>query len=192
MLASPFSIPKSWLSGAKSKKVANTKNAPLQPRLIRLKPNPRSGRKHASSSSNRMIDYAAAVEAGLIPRIGIMAAFPEAVRLKAKRLLKNNQVVMVQPTESRLAGNHETTVTRQRMADAIMKVIGPQYWEENKHLGANAFSGKLFTQWVTSEIADPKSRLNHRLLAENLPELCELPRSRRWWLDRLSIRKSAE
>lgn len=158
-------------------------------RLVSKKTNKRTGRRHVSSSSDGIVDYAAAVIVGMMPATGLASIIPSEYHQRAKRLLKKNEVALVaaktKPRHDQLRGK-----IQKDLKAAFPRVIGQVYEAENAHeMGTKKFfSSKTVIHWIRNSLADPNSRLNHALGKAGYHDLVGLERSERWWLDALEIR----
>ncbi len=160
-----------------------------QLRLVSKKTNKRTGRRHVSSSSDGIVDYAAAVIVGTMPAEGLASIIPDEYHQRAKRLLNKNEVALVAakttPRHAQLRGK-----IQKDLKAAFPHVIGQVYGAENAHeMGTKKlFSSKTVIHWIRNSLADPNSRLNHALGNAGYHDLVGLERSERWWLDALEIR----
>lgn len=156
-------------------------------RLVSKKPNARTGRKHVSSSSDGIVDVAAAVERGLAQRVGIVQLLPAEIYSKARRLLENNELVEVDEKRTPRPHLYQQRV-RRAAKQALPTVIGPLYLEAFEHDLPRALSAKCLTDWIRAELTTPGSALNRALTEAGFDDLVELQRSDRWWLDSLELR----
>ena len=164
----------------------------IQFRLVSKKKNKRTGRQHVSSSSDGIVDYAAAAISGKMPLVGLPAVLPEKYNRRAKRLLRNNEVVEIAAKRS-LRSDQQRSKIHRDLKRAFPRIIGQVYKDENEHkLRPKVFlSTKTIIPWIKSSIETPNSRLNRLLLKAGYDDLVELKRSYRWWLDALEL-KNAE
>lgn len=168
-------------------------------RAIRLLSKTRKDRlsaKHkVASSSDGIIDVAAAVHVGLIPNIGLPGLLYRAKKKRVVKLLLKNFVGRVNPKANTLDLLHATTTSRFELNKALREDIGPWYLAhvrknvKSARALVRAFELKVIVNWLISEIENPQSELNI-LLKRKYRHLAELKRSRRWWSDEL--KKSAE
>jgi hypothetical protein len=160
-----------------------------QLRLVSKKINKRTGRRHVSSSSDGIVDYAAAVIVGVMPARGVASIIPDKYHRRAKRLLEKNEVAPVAkkiiPRHAQLRGK-----IRMDLKAAFPQVIGQVYAAERANVLSTErfFSSKTVIPWIRDSLADPNSRLNHALESAGYHDLVGLERSERWWLDALEIR----
>lgn len=160
-----------------------------QLRLVSKKTNKRTGRRHVSSSSDGIVDYAAAVIVGAMPAEGLASIIPDEYHRRAKRLLKKNEVSRVaakkMPRHAQLRGS-----IRRDLEAAFPQVIGQVYAAERASaLSTKRFlSSKTVVHWIRDSLANPNSRLNRALESAGYHDLVGLERSERWWLDALEIR----
>jgi len=159
-------------------------------RLVSRKPNLKTGQRHVSSSSDGIVDVAAQVECRLIERLGILELLPLELYTRAKRLLKNNELL---PVTAKHTPSHELANRRvRRQAEAALEVVGQLYWDANNG-SPRALSVKPLVYWLQQQLSDPASVLNKELAARGYDDLVELKRSDRWWVDVIGPRsKSAE
>lgn len=164
----------------------------LQFRLVSKKKNKRTGRQHVSSSSDGIVDYAAAVISGKMPLVGLPAVLPEKYSRRAKRLLLNNEVMEIAAKRTP-RGDQQRSKIHRDLKRAFPLVIGHVYKEENKNKlsAASLLSTKTRIPWIKSSLETPNSRLNRELSQAGYDDLVELKRSSRWWLDALGL-KNAE
>jgi len=164
----------------------------LRFRLVSKKKNKRTGRQHVSSSSDGIVDYAAAVTVGKIPLVGLPAVLPERYNRRAKRLLRKNEVA-----EVNVKGTPRTDQQRSRIRRdvkyALPRIIGQVYKAENarKISQEKLLHTKTLIPWIIDALATPNSRLNKALSKAGFEDLVQLERSPRWWLDVLDL-KNAE
>lgn len=172
-------------------------------RAIRLKSkriDPLSGRHKVASSSDGIIDVAAAVHVGLVNDDGLPGLLYRAKEKRVVKLLLNNFVGRVNPKTNTISSEqaiseHATSAARFELRRAFAKEIGALYFKQV--LGKvksgrdleRAFKPKAVVNWLISEIENPKSELN-KVLKINYFHLAELKRCRRWWND--EFMKSAE
>lgn len=154
-----------------------------------------SGRNKVASSSDGIIDIAAAVHVGLIPDNGLPGLLYRSKKKRVVKLLLNNFIGRVNPKANSIDLLHATTAARFELNKALREDIGPLYLA---HVRKNvksarelerAFKPKVIVNWLISEIENLESELNF-LLNRKYRHLAELKRSRRWWSDEL--KKSAE
>ncbi len=159
-----------------------------------------SGRHKVASSSDGIIDVAAAVHVGLIPDDGLPGLLYRTKKKRVVKLLLNNFVGHVTPKANTIGSEqanseHATSAARFELSRALTKDIGPLYFNQvrGKVRSARdlerAFKPKVVVNWLIAEIKNPQSELNKILKREYL-YLAELKRARRWWSDQLM--KSAE
>jgi hypothetical protein len=160
-------------------------------RLVSKKTNKSSGSRHVSSSSDGIVDYAAAVIAGEIPAIGLPIVLPTKYYSRANRLLKNNEIAevtaKVTPRSDQLRGK-----IRKDLSKALPRIIGQVYKLENqgKLTAQKYLSTKTVIDWIIRSLKEPGSRLNRALERAGYEDLVELKRSRRWWRDQLELSKN--
>lgn len=147
------------------------------------------GEAKVASSSNGIVDIAAAAELGLIENKGLVAAIPERVRAKARKLLLKNELREITSKKSTIRGDHKKASDRSSAYNAISKVIGPMYWHEmekkTKSKRSQAMSRKRVVDWIRAEIENDASLLNKQLTRCGYAEISGLKRSTRWWLNLL-------
>jgi hypothetical protein len=171
------------------------RKSPLNLKTLRLfsktRKDPISGKHRMASSSDGIIDVAAAVHIGLIPNDGLPSLLYQRHRTRVARLLKSNFVGSVSPKLNTTNGIHASALTRYELAQALKKVIGPLY---SQHIANRiksiadinrAFALKSVLAWLIPEIEDPASNLNSLLAKHGYTNLVELKRARRWWYDHL-------
>ena len=162
-------------------------------RLVSKKANKRSGLRHVSSSSDGIVDYAAAVIAGKIPAIGLPSLLPKTYYSRATRLLKNNEVVEVNAKATPRSEQLRAKI-RKDLSKALPLVIGQVYKIENqgKLTAKKYLSTKTVIDWIIRSLAEPGSRLNRALTQAGYDDLVELKRDYRWWRDQLELGKNRE
>ncbi len=159
-----------------------------------------SGRHKVASSSDGIIDVAAAVHVGLIPNDGLPGLLYHTKKKRVVNLLLNNFVGSVTPKANTIGSEqanseHATSAARFELSRALAKDIGPLYFNQvrGKVKSARdlvrAFKPKTVVNWLIAEIENPQSELN-KILKRKYLHLAELKRGRRWWSDELM--KSAE
>ena len=160
-------------------------------RLVSKKANKRSGLRHVSSSSDGIVDYAAAVVAGKIPAIGLPSVLPKKYHSRATRLLKNNEVAEVNAKATPRSDQLRAKI-RKDLSKAFPRVIGQVYKLENqgKRTAQKYLNTKRVIDWITRSLADRGSRLNRALVLAGYDDLVELKRSYRWWRDQLELGKN--
>jgi hypothetical protein len=160
---------------------------------VRKKADAKTGKQKTSSSSNGIIDVAVAVKLGLVPATGLPGLLSHINHNKILRLLKHNTVTLVKPKHATTNGIHATKAILKLAEEALSAVLGPAYWEENQVLGPKAaLKTTKIISWIKTNLENKNSVLCNSLLDTPFEELIGVKHSRRWWLDRLSIRKSAE
>lgn len=168
-----------------------------QYRLVSKKTSKHSGLRHVSSSSDGIVDYAAAVVAGKIPAIGLPSVLPTKYYSRATRLLKNNEVIEV---KAKFASRNDQlrAKIRKQLKQALPRVIGPIYEQERikEKLSAQHYlRTRTVVNWIIRSLANTSSRLNRALALAGYDDLVELKRNYRWWRNQLEIsenRKRAE
>lgn len=168
----------------------------LRYRLVSKKTSKHSGSRHVSSSSDGIVDYAAAVVAGKIPAVGLPSVLPTKYYSRATRLLKKNDVAEVNAKVTARSDQRRATI-RQALKKAFPRIIGQVYKLENhrKLITQNYLRTKTVIDWIIRSLANPSSRLNRALTLAGYDELVELKRNYRWWRDQLELsetRKKAE
>jgi hypothetical protein len=159
-----------------------------QLRLVSKKTNQRTGRRHVSSSSDGIVDYAAAVIVGTMPAEGLASIIPSEYHQRAKRLLKKNEVALVaaktKPRHAQLRGK-----IQKDLKAAFPEIIGQVYKVEHKNLLSKEklFKSKVIIPWIRDSLANPDSHLNRALRSSGYYDLVGLERSARWWLDALDV-----
>lgn len=159
-----------------------------------------SGRHKVTSSSDGIIDIAAAVHVGLIPDNGLPGLLYRAKKKRVVKLLRNNFIGRVTPKVNTIGSKqenseHATSAARFELSRALSKDIGPLYLNQVRGNVKSvrdlvrAFKPKAVVNWLIAEIENPQSELN-TILKRKYPHLAELKRRRRWWSDELM--KSAE
>jgi hypothetical protein len=164
----------------------------VQLRLVSRKKNGRTGRQHVSSSSDGIVDYAAAVIVGKLPAEGLASIIPDKYHRRAKNLLRKNEVAEVAIKRTPRIDQQRNKIRRDSK-DLLPLIMGPIYNVENEHkLSSTKFlNTKTLIAWIRSSLATPNSRLNKALSKAKYHDLVGLERSPRWWLDTLQL-KSAE
>ncbi len=167
--------------------------APRRFVLVRKKIDPKTGKQKTSSSSNGVIDIAVAVKLGFIPATGLPGLLFHINQTKVLRLLKCNTVTLVKQKHATTKGTHATKAILKLTEEAICAVLGPAYWEASQASGLQAALNTTKTIiWIKSNLEDKQSALCNSLVDTPFEDLIGLKRTKRWWLNRLSIRKSAE
>jgi hypothetical protein len=164
----------------------------VQLRLVSRKKNGRTGRQHVSSSSDGIVDYAAAVIVGKLPAEGLASIIPDKYHRRAKRLLRKNEVAEV-AIKRALRIDQQRGKIRRDVKRALPRIIGQVYKAENadKLSQDKLLHTKTLIPWIRSALATPNSRLNRALSKSGYDDLEQLERSPRWWLNILEL-KSAE
>lgn len=163
----------------------------LQFRLVSKKRNKRTGRQHVSSSSDGIVDYAAAVIVGKMPLVGLPAVIPEKYNRRAKRLLRKNEVSEVNVKAPPRADQQRARI-RRAVKYTFPSIIGQVYKAENGKISQEKLlHTKTLIPWIIDALATPNSRLNKALSKAGFEDLVQLERSPRWWLDVLDL-KNAE
>lgn len=145
----------------------------------------RKGPVRVASSSDGIVDVAAAVEVGLIDDVGIVALIPVKTRVRARRLLKSNVLRPIALKKNSLRGSHLNARQRELVREALATVIGPMYWAAKAKGGMRferAMDRTMFAKWVKTEIGTGKSRLNKELTRNGFLDICGLERSVQWWM----------
>lgn len=159
-----------------------------------------SGKHKVASSSDGIIDIAAAVHVGLIPDNGLPGLLYRSKEKRVVKLLRNNFIGRVTPKANTIGSEqanseHATSAARFELSRALSKDIGPLYLNQVRGNVKSvrdlvrAFKPKAVVNWLIAEIENPQSELN-TILKRKYPHLAELKRSRRWWSDKLM--KAAE
>ena len=190
-----MSTPFRWPSQLKPLDKNHSATFDAQPRyvLVRKKVDPKTGKQKTSSSSDGLIDIAAAVKLGLLPSKGLPGVLLYVKHQKVLRLLKHNTVAFVRPKKATTRGNHVTSMMLKLAEEALSVVLGPTYWQANKHLGPKAaLKTTSAILWIKANLENPNSPLCNSLRGTSYEDIIGLKHSRRWWLDSLKIRKSAE
>ncbi len=144
----------------------------------------RKGLVRSASASDGIVDLAAAAELGLIENAGLVALLPEETRIRARRLLKANTVLLVTPKATSRDGRHRKSVARALVSEALSTVIGPQYAREMERAGGSPsrwLRANCFAKWVKTQIEDGGSELNRKLTRHGYAEISGLVRGIQWW-----------
>jgi len=161
--------------------------------LVRNKVDPKSGKQKTSSSSDGLIDIAAAVQLGLIPSEGLPGALLCINQKRVSRLLRHNTVVLVKPKIATITGIHATTSTLKLAEKALADVLGPAYWKANKHLGLKtALKTRRVIPWIKVNLENTGSALCTSLIGTNYEDLIGLEHSQRWWLNLFGLRQNVQ
>ena len=151
----------------------------------------RKGLVRLASSSDGIVDVAAAVELGLIDDEGIVALIPTKTRIRALKLLQSNVLFPITLKKKSLVGTHLKAKERKLAGGALATVIGPIYREAKEKGGISlgrAMDRSMFAKWVKAEIEDGGSYLNKQLTRRGFLDICGLKRSAQWWMRLLSQR----
>ena len=151
----------------------------------------RKGLKQTASSSDDIVDVAAAVEVGLIKDEGIVTLIPTKTRMRARKLLKSNVLWPIAFKKKSLDGTHLKAKERKLARNALLTVIGPMYWAAKEQGGISlgrAMDRSMFAKWVKAEIENGSSDLNIQLNRRGFADICGLNRSAQWWMRLLSQR----
>ena len=161
--------------------------------LVNKKINAKTGRQKTASSSDGLIDIAAAVEMRLIPNAGLPGILHHMNRKRVQRLLKHNTVVKVKPKNATLQGTHRTQALLKLADKALSTVIGQAYWSANQHLGPRAaLSTTRVIDWIKTNLENQSSPLCNELVGTPYEDLIGLRRTKRWWLDLFDLRKNMQ
>ena len=151
----------------------------------------RKGLVRVASSSDGVVDMAAAVELGLINNEGIVALIPAKTRIRARKLLQSNVLFPITLKQESLDGSHMKAKQRKLAGRALATVIGPIYWSAKEKDGISlgrAMDRSMFAKWVKAEIENDSSYLNKQLTRQGFHDICGLKRSAQWWMRLLSQR----
>jgi len=151
----------------------------------------RKGLVRAASSSDGVVDVAAAVEVGLINDEGIVALIPTKTRIRARKLLRSNVLWPITLKKASNDGKHMKAKHRRVAGEALATVIGPIYWAAKEKRGISlgrAMDRSMFGRWVKNEIENDSSELNKQLNRRGFADICGLNRSAQWWMRLLSQR----
>ena len=151
----------------------------------------RKGLVRLASSSDGIVDVAAAVELGLIDDEGIVALIPTKTRIRALKLLQSNVLFPITLKKKSLVGTHLKAKERKLAGGALATVIGPIYREAKEKGGislGSAMDRSMFAKWVKAEIENDDSYLNKQLTRRGFLDICGLKRSAQWWMRLLSQR----
>jgi hypothetical protein len=190
-----MSTPFRWPSQLQAVEVKDSTplDAPRRFVLVRKKPDPKTGKQKTSSSSNGVIDVAVAVKLGLVPATGLPGLLSHLNHKKVLRLLKHNTITLVKPKHATTKGIHATKATLKLAEEGLSAVLCPAYWKANQDSGIKAaLKTTKIILWIKANLENPNSNLCNSLLDTPFEDLIGVKHSRRWWLDRLAIRKSAE
>ena len=190
-----MSTPFRWPSQLKPLDKNHSATFDAQPRyvLVRKKVDPKTGKQKTSSSSNGVIDVAVAVKLGLVPATGLPGLLSYLNHNRILRLLKHNTVTLVKPKHATTKGIHATKAISKLAEEALSAVLGPAYWEANQASGLKAaLKTTQIILWIKTNLENKYSVLCNSLLDTPFEDLIGIKHSKRWWLDRISIRKSAE
>jgi hypothetical protein len=161
--------------------------------LVSKNKNAKTGRHKTASSSDGLIDIAAAVELGLVPNAGLPGALHYMNRKRVLRLLQHNTVVKIKPKSSTLQGTHQTQALLKLADKALTAVIGQAYWSANQHLGPRAaLKTARAIDWIKTNLENKTSPLCASLVGSPYEDLIGLHRSKRWWLDLFDLRKNMQ
>jgi hypothetical protein len=161
--------------------------------LVSKNKNAKTGRHKTASSSNGLIDIAAAVELGLVPNAGLPGILHHMYRKRVLRLLQHNTVLKVKPKNSTIQGNHQTKGLLKLADKALTAVIGPAYWSANQHLGPRAaLKTTRVINWIKTNLENKTSPLCISLVRSPYEDIIGLHRSKRWWLDLFDLRKNVQ
>lgn len=141
----------------------------------------RKGLLRTASSSDGIVDVAAAAIQGYVPDSGIVALIPQKTRLQARRLLKSNVLKPIKVRQS----FYSNKSLNEMLEKALSEVIGPMYWTQREKEGirlARALDRMSIASWIKAEIETPCSALNKQLIKNRLDNICELKRSLQWWM----------
>lgn len=184
-----------WPNQLMQQKTKPTPKAKLQKRyvLVRKLADVNTGKHKTSSSSDGLIDIAAAVHLGLIPSAGLPGLLLNINQQRVRRLIKHNTVALIKPKKATTTENHATKSKLKLAEKALTTVIGPAYWEANKHLGAKAaLKTRLVIPWIKRTLEDVNSPLCTSLVGTKYEDLIGIRHSRRWWLDLLGLRQNVQ
>ena len=151
----------------------------------------RKGLVRVASSSDGVVDMAAAVELGLINNEGIVALIPAKTRIRARKLLQSNVLFPITLKKESLDGSHMKAKQRKLAGRALATVIGLIYWSAKEKDGISlgrAMDRSMFAKWVKAEIENDSSYLNKQLTYQGFFDICGLKRSAQWWMRLLSQR----
>lgn len=161
--------------------------------LVNKKINAKTGRQKTASSSDGLIDIAAAVEMRLIPNAGLPGILHHMNRKRVQRLLEHNTVVKVKPKNATLQGTHQTQALQKLADKALSTVIGQAYWSANQHLGPRAaLKTTRVIDWIKTNLENKNSSLCNNLVDTPYEDLIGLRRTKRWWLDLFDLRKNMQ
>jgi prophage DNA circulation protein len=190
-----MSTPFKWPTQLKPLEAQDSLPEDARPRyvLVRKKADPKTKKLKTSSSSDGLIDIAAAVKLGLLPSAGLPGLLLHLKHRKILRLLEHNTVALVKPKRATTQRNHVTKATSKTAVKAMSSVLCPAYWQANKHAVTKAtFKIKEVIGWIKANIENTDSTLCTSLRGTLYEDLIGTKRGRRWWLKKLNIRKSAE
>ena len=156
----------------------------LKPLRLISKARLKAGFVRAASSSDGIVDTAAAAELGLIERDGLVSLIPPETRARARRLLKANVLWPVDVKKSTLDGSSLKSIERRQFALALHNVIGLIYLQEQVEKGfsfTTILNRGKFAKWVMKEIKIDTSRLNIELTRNGYLDIVGLVRSKQWW-----------
>lgn len=148
----------------------------------------KKGLVRLSSSSDGIVDIAAAAELGLIENNGLVALIPEKTRVRAKKLLKANVLFLVNPKQSTFQASNLKQIQRVLVKKAFPTVIGPMYFQAQLEAGltvSQTLNRMRFATWVKHQIETNNSNLNLVLAESGFEDICDLVRSAQWWGRRL-------
>jgi hypothetical protein len=189
-MTSPFRWPTQLVSGIKRapKKSLNGRYI-----LVRKQADPKTGKQKTASSSDGIIDIAAAVHLGLVPSVGLPGLLLKVKNKRVIKLLTHNTVIMVKPKQATVNETHITKSTWGLAKEALPDAIGPAYWEANKHLGVKAaLKTRQVISWIKSNLENEESKLCDGLRRTKYQNLVGVKRSRRWWLNLFGLHQNVQ
>jgi hypothetical protein len=144
----------------------------------------KKGLVRVSSSSDGIVDLAAAAELGLIENNGLVALIPEKTRVRAVKLLKANVLFLVKAKQSTVQASNLKQIQRVLVKKAFPTVIGPMYFQTQLEAGftvSQTLDRMRFAKWVKQQIETNNSNLNLVLAESGFEDICDLVRSAQWW-----------
>ncbi len=190
-MAEPFFWPTD-LRHPRNKKPSLIRHQP-RPVLVTRRADPKTGKRKTASSSDGLIDIAAAVYLGQIPSKGLPGLLLELQKDRVIRLLRKNTVKLVKPKRATVDGNHATRVASRLAQDALPVAIGPAYLEAHKQVGLKeSLKTKTVIRWIKTNLEDPTSRLCCSLAGTKYQDLIGLKRNNRWWRNLLNLRQKGQ
>ena len=156
----------------------------LKPHRLISKARLKAGFVRVASSSDGIVDIAAAAELGLIGRDGLVSLIPPETQARARRLLQANVLWPINVKKSTLNGSNQKSIQRRLIAQALHNVIGPIYSQEQIKKGfslTTVLNRGKFALWVKKEIQIESSSLNIELTRKGYLDIVGLVRSKQWW-----------